>query len=101
MMNFFVRDRRSVYDGIDSEALERSAFPTPELPSHPLLPLLLVCLQMTLAVADPGPSQPPEIEVEDSLTCSAIDAEKIDAIFTCKFPGCTRQYASTDGEPTV
>ena len=29
-----------------------------------------------------------------------VSAEtKPEVIFTCKFPGCTRQYASTDGAP--
>jgi len=31
-------------------------------------------------------------------TANAASGEKgEEAIFTCKFPGCTRQYASTDG----
>ena len=33
-------------------------------------------------------------DVSELTQCEQIQ----DAIFTCKFPGCTRQYASTDGE---
>ena len=35
-------------------------------------------------------------DVAELTQCEHIQ----DAIFTCKFPGCTRQYASTDGEHT-
>ena len=45
---------------------------------------------------EPSGTDPEPIEREDS---GEIDEErtKPEAIFTCKFPGCTRQYASTDG----
>jgi len=36
------------------------------------------------------------LEVQDAPV-SGADAGLEEAIFTCKFPGCTRQYASTDG----
>ena len=28
---------------------------------------------------------------------AAVGQEEIGVIYICKFPGCTRQYASTDG----
>ena len=28
---------------------------------------------------------------------SGADKEELGVIYTCKYPGCTRQYASTDG----
>ena len=30
---------------------------------------------------------------------NGVEKEEPGVIYTCKFPGCTRQYASTDGAP--
>ena len=47
--------------------------------------------------------QLPESAGPSELCVDVDDAQQLgeggpsEAIFTCKFPGCTRQYASTDG----
>eukprot|EP00322_Chrysochromulina_rotalis_P003055 CAMPEP_0115853402 /NCGR_PEP_ID=MMETSP0287-20121206/13485_1 /TAXON_ID=412157 /ORGANISM="Chrysochromulina rotalis, Strain UIO044" /LENGTH=287 /DNA_ID=CAMNT_0003307477 /DNA_START=105 /DNA_END=968 /DNA_ORIENTATION=+ len=48
----------------------------------------------------PGGAQPVEVLRESSVEGpSTIETakEEVGVIYTCKFPGCTRQYASTDG----
>ncbi len=43
---------------------------------------------------DAGPSS---LGLEEAETCMNVATEgQQEAIFTCRFPGCTRQYASTD-----
>ena len=50
---------------------------------------------MQLPESGAAPSTAP-VEVEDGALLGSGE-DKVEAIFTCKFPGCTRQYASTDG----
>jgi len=50
----------------------------------------------------PSGARPVDVQRETSIdggagTSGAGEREEINAIYTCKFPGCTRQYASTDG----
>ena len=52
----------------------------------------------------PNGARPVDVQREGSAdagpSSSGADAkEEVGVIYTCKFPGCTRQYASTDGAP--
>lgn len=52
-----------------------------------------MALQLAMERRDSEGSGDVYYDTADLTTVEKID----DAIFTCKFPGCTRQYASTDG----